>query len=189
MEHFKQLLNPSLTAEEPPDLTPNTSLPANFMVNSFAELGGDSLAATKFSTLINEHFCLKISVEIILKQPLMKLLDIICTKNSHVQYAGEYHFSSEAQSFSPHVSDSVTPKSVDWVKEASLDHLKLHELGQSSGNYSASKSTNSVFLTGATGFLGRFILLELLQNNHCDRIYCLVQSKPGMDLLFALHVF
>ena len=180
MEHFKQLINHDLSAEVP-ELTPNKlSLPANFMANSFAELGGDSLAATRFSTLVDEHLYLKIPVEVILKQPLMKLLDFIRSKDSRLQYAGEYHFT---QSSSSHMSDSMTHKSIDWVKEASLDNLKLHELRQTVGNRSTSKETCSVFLTGATGFLGRFILLELLQNNHCDRIYCLVQNKPGMNFV------
>ena len=175
VDHFKRLISHNSSATVPPN---RASLPANFISNTFAELGGDSLAAMRLSALISEHLHLKIPVGVILKQPLVNLLDLI---RSNDNYAGEYHFSIEARSSSPDMSDITTQRSIDWVKEASLDNLKLRKLCQPMKNHSASKGTFSVFLTGATGFLGRFILLELLRNNHCDSIYCLVQSKPGMD--------
>ena len=172
MEYFKQILcsDPESNPEPSSD---STMIP---MDAAFSQLGGDSLAAMRLSGLIREHLNADVTVEIILKQPLREALEVI------TQCLTTHHNPSG-------VKDSNQKGTlIQWGEEVSLEGLELEACVQLSQRDRKGDEGLSVFLTGATGFLGRFILLELLQNQQCDRIYCLVQNKEGgcMFAVFAL---
>ncbi len=118
---------------------------------SFSQLGGDSLSAMHLSSLLREHLSLDLPVDVILKTALANII-------------------SDAGS-----TPSGVAVSHDWAEEASLDSLGLLECSLSD----VPEVSSSVLLTGCTGFLGRFILWELLQDDRITRIFCLAQNKKG----------
>ena len=122
---------------------------------SFSQLGGDSLAAMHLSSLLREHLSLDLPVDVILKAPLAHILT---------------NASLSREEF------KATGVSYNWVQEASLDSL---ELGDCPSLDQVGEYASTVLLTGATGFLGRFILWELMENTRTTKIFCLAQNKNG----------
>lgn len=62
-------------------------------------------------------------------------------------------------------------------KDRDLDQL-LKEKGLTPSVQSESgNGAGTVLLTGCTGFLGRHILLELLSDDLCGRVYCHARGK------------
>ena len=59
-----------------------------------------------------------------------------------------------------------------WLKQEGLSPRVLSEKGAASAG-----GPSTILLTGCTGFLGRHILLELLNNDLCDRVYCHVRGR------------
>jgi acyl carrier protein len=120
---------------------------------SFSQLGGDSLSAMHLSSLLREHLSLDLAVDVILKTPLANIMSDICGgRGVCVHY--------------------------DWTEEASLDSAGLDTSSQRSLS-EVPEMSSSLLLTGCTGFLGRFILWELLQNTKIARIFCLAQNREG----------
>ena len=127
---------------------------------SFSQLGGDSLSAMHLSSLLREHLSLDLPVDVILKTPLADVISDACG----VKGAPVHH---------------------DWSEEASLDSLGLDTILQCSSPRDVPEVSSSVLLTGCTGFLGRFILWELLQDSKITGIFCLAQNRKGMRLDYA----
>lgn len=130
-------------------------LDSDMIQKSFSQLGGDSLAAMHLSSLLREHLSLELPVDVILKTPLADIP------------SGVAGFKGTANA-----------KSQDWAEEASLDWLDLDASCECSLCDLPEFST-SVLLTGSTGFLGRFIMWELLQDTRITKIFCLAQNKKG----------
>ena len=154
IDHFKSLANLS-----PHDVTkhlPSQKLPETVLTMSFTQLGGDSIAAMKFASLIEEHFNRQVSVQAIMVEPLQNILQLVVNK--------------------PISFDASSP-SINWSKEVLLDFVTHQH--QKDSTSSAQSETKTVFMTGATGFLGRYILLELLKNPKCHLVYCLVRNTIG----------
>ena len=62
-------------------------------------------------------------------------------------------------------------------KDRDLDQL-LKEKGLTpSVHCESGNGAGTVLLTGCTGFLGRHILLELLSDDLCGRVYCHARGK------------
>lgn len=131
---------------------------------SFSQLGGDSLSAMHLSSLLMEHLSLEIPVENLVKKPLEVIIADISSANE---------------------TPPVAPNIHNWESEASIDSLLLNDYKCASPVDYSKRSSSSVLLTGCTGFLGRFILWELLQDTRIVKVFCLVQSKEGMTLLPA----
>lgn len=133
--------------------------------SSFSQLGGDSLSAMHLSSLLREHLSLELPVDVILQKPLEDIL-------SSSGVAGGEGKSSGAQAMCH-----------DWVKEASLESV------QESSLLDVPDVSSCVLLTGCTGFLGRFILWELLKDARITRIFCLAQNKNGktIDTMVKLY--
>lgn len=126
------------------------------MHKTFSQLGGDSLSATHLSSLLREHLSLDLPVDILLKTPLVEIMSNVSSKNR----------------------PSAT--STDWGKEASIVSLGLDRTqGEWPPLSGVAEVSSSVLLTGCTGFLGRFILWELLQNSQVTRVFCLAKMKDG----------
>ncbi len=127
---------------------------------SFSQLGGDSLAAMHLSSLLREHLSLEIPVDAILTQTLGRIISDISESSS--------------------ISSSVAMVH-DWKSEALIDSLLLDDCRSQSHDSSSDPSeiSSSIFLTGCTGFLGRFVLWELLHDSQIARIFCLIQNKNG----------
>ena len=130
---------------------------------SFSELGGDSLSAMLLSSLLGEHLHLDVPAEVILKTPLKSIISANAIENAH--------FGSNADAGS---RDLTLP---DWSEEASLKGF-LEEV-EDNPPFSRTERASCVLLTGSTGFLGRFILSELLLDPNVRKVFCLVQEKNG----------
>ncbi|HEY9827187.1 MAG TPA: amino acid adenylation domain-containing protein [Stenomitos sp.] len=117
--------------------------------DDFYELGGYSLLAVRLVALISETFQQEIPLEILFKKPtIADLAEVI----------------SELEKI-PHDQK----KSRNQVEGFQLDQSIVPE-SEIQG------AIPEIFLTGATGFLGAFLLRELLQQTRSD-IYCLVRAS------------
>ncbi len=167
VDYFRHLVSSS----PPPDTTP---LPDNLLELTLGQLGGDSLTAMRLSALINEHLHVEITAEVILRCCLGKVLELV---------SGDEVVAKRASEPIPRASKAVDgAKAISWEDEASLDDLGLEALCHKQRRPGRDDAVEefSVLLTGATGFLGRFILLELLQNQQCGRIHCIVREREGV---------
>ena len=63
------------------------------------------------------------------------------------------------------------------TREAELPHYLAPSRGLS---FRASGEIKTVFMTGATGFLGAYIVAEILKTTQAE-LYCLVRPKRGED--------
>ncbi|WP_036486324.1 non-ribosomal peptide synthetase [Myxosarcina sp. GI1] len=120
--------------------------------DNFFELGGHSLLITQLLARIRDTFKIEISLQSLFKLPTVA--------NIAQKIAGK--------------QDNAA-NSIDLQAEAVLDPT-IHPNGLV---YSRDIKPTAIFLTGATGFLGAFLLYELLQQTQAD-IYCLVRS-PDLE--------
>ncbi|KAN0021465.1 hypothetical protein ACTFIU_010062 [Dictyostelium citrinum] len=78
----------------------------------------------------------------------------------------------------------VQQKQTDWVKEIKLDStikptdemIKLFKQQQQKA-LTATTTSNTVFLTGSSGFIGIYILFYLIKSVNCKIVYCLIRRK------------
>lgn len=170
---FKQLLAlDTVDGAQAPPFPPSTSLPENFLELTLGQLGGDSLAAMRLSGLLKEYFHVEITADFILQRQLSKVVELVGGGQIEGGIAGGQPLGVTE---SPHDGEEIC-----WDKEISLDDLGLEALHQGKREQrDTTVQSATVLLTGATGFLGRFILLELLQNQSCGKVCCIVKEKDG----------
>lgn len=152
-EWLRKQLHHNAGISEPVD-KPQDGVDYDMIQKSFSQLGGDSLAAMHLSSLLREHLSLELPVDIILKTPLAKIMDGVKMGEMSVGVVEEYDWAKEVSSIEQ-----------DFCQQCPLSDVP--------------EVSSSVLLTGCTGFLGRFILWELLQDTQISRIYCLAQNKRG----------
>ncbi|MGH8002001.1 MAG: thioester reductase domain-containing protein [Brasilonema sp.] len=89
----------------------------------------------------------------------------------------------ESQDLEPQVEDRVTPRKNSSVFKATTLNLKAEAVLDSNirpSSYKFTSELNNVFLTGGTGFLGAFLIDELLRTTHAD-VYCLVRAATSEE--------
>ncbi|MBH8561812.1 amino acid adenylation domain-containing protein [Nostoc sp. CENA67] len=118
--------------------------------DNFFELGGHSLLTTQLLAKLKENFNCDISLRSLLENPTVAGL---------------------AEKLEKSCPTEVENPRLDIKSETVLDSTIYP---QTVGKFIPEPS--SILLTGATGFLGVFLLAELLQQTKAD-IYCLVRSK------------
>lgn len=129
--------------------------------DNFFELGGNSLLAIQFVNCLSEQWQIDMPVWLLLKNPTISALAAAITKQSDRSHT--------AQDEVPDCSD------FDLKAEATLDPT-IHYPNPIEVDKIASPA--SIFLTGATGFVGPYLLSELLETTAAD-IYCLVRHRAG----------
>lgn len=117
--------------------------------DNFFELGGHSLLITQLLVQVRDTFKVELSLQSLFKLPTIANI---------------------AQKIQGTPDNKVTP--IDLKAEAVLDPA-IHPHGLT---YNSDITPTAILLTGATGFLGAFLLYELLQQTEAD-IYCLVRSQ------------
>ncbi|NEQ95744.1 MAG: amino acid adenylation domain-containing protein [Cyanothece sp. SIO2G6] len=122
--------------------------------DNFFELGGHSLLITQLFTRLSNTFEVKVALRRLFNDPT------IATIAQEVQRLQQ----------DPHAESEPEPV-IDFAAEALLDPMIQPE----GTAYDPDCLPTAIFLTGATGFLGAFLLYELLQQTQAD-IYCLVRS-------------
>ena len=124
--------------------------------DNFFELGGHSLLLTQLISKLRQIFQIELPLRILYESPTVASL---AEKIESIFQNG--------------LSNAFKEETlIDLSAEANLDSnifLKAQIIKFNS-------EPSSIFLTGATGFLGAFLLYELLQQTQAD-IYCLVRAK------------
>lgn len=118
--------------------------------DNFFELGGDSLGAAELLVEIEKGF----------------------EDDFRLEYGDIYRYPTPAL-LAGRIADSGEAKG---YPVAELDYRGIPEYLKKSGTLHQ-RPLGNVLLTGATGYLGNHILVELLRSSLCDKIYCLARSK------------
>lgn len=120
----------------------------------FAELGGDSLAALEFSSLLEDIYQLQVPVGDIINPTsnLQQLVEFVETERNAT--------TRRASFASIHGKDCTTVKASDFKLDKFIDQSLLDN---ASTLPPANAACNSVLLTGATGYLGRFLAIAWLE--------------------------
>ncbi|BAY08030.1 non-ribosomal peptide synthetase [Calothrix sp. NIES-2098] len=130
---------------------------------NFFELGGNSLLAAQLMIYVREMFQVQMPVRCVFEQQtiegLCQILDRLLQQGTAALKTG-----------------------VNLKAEAVLD-ANIYPQGVLANNIN---QPNHIFLTGATGFLGAFILHELLQQTQA-KIYCLVRADNENEGLRRLQ--
>ncbi|CCQ16367.1 Tyrocidine synthase 3 [Rhodococcus sp. AW25M09] len=140
----------------------------------FSDLGGDSLSALTFSTLLRDIYDVDVPVGVI-TGPAMDL-------NALAEYITSARDSdSDTATFaSVHGRDATVAHASDLSLSAFLDDALLDAARHlpKPGN-----RTDTVLLTGANGYLGRFLCLEWLERiaEAGGRVICLVRGRSDSD--------
>lgn len=124
--------------------------------DDFFDLGLHSLLAAQLTTRIREIFGVDLSVAALYQHASVRAL------------VAHFHGQEQRQA-------------MDWQREALLDP----DIGRSLDSGRHSGVLDSVLLTGATGFVGMFLLAELLNAGPARRVHCLVRSADRLHEIFG----
>jgi amino acid adenylation domain-containing protein/thioester reductase-like protein len=131
--------------------------------DGFFELGGDSLRVTQLIFRVEEAFQVVVPLLEFFKAPTIHgLREQIQSGDRHSQKATEFMSLSQLQT-EAHLDPAIQPP------------LELPE-----GASLSTAAPQHLFLTGATGFLGAFLLHELLQQTEAT-VYYLVRARTVLE--------
>ncbi|GAA3742748.1 carboxylic acid reductase [Salinactinospora qingdaonensis] len=138
----------------------------------FRDLGGDSLSAVSFSELLNEIFEIPVPVDVVISpaNDLQQLANYIDEKRS----SG----TKRPSMASVHGQDSTEAYAGHLTLDKFLDSATIagaHALPRTAG------APQTVLLTGASGYLGRFLCLEWLErlSQTGGKLICVVRGKDA----------
>jgi len=148
---------------------------------SFFDLGGHSLLAARLLGMVKEKFALELSVKDLFVHSTVSAMAALITSQSS---PGQMPRSPSIR----HLS-----KDLDLRKEVEK-HGSMKAIGMNmqlrsfwrSMQYGHGWDKSRVLLTGATGFLGSFILRDLLVKTN-THIFCIVRELPDQDLTVRLR--
>ena len=139
----------------------------------FTDLGGDSLSALTFGNLLREIFDVDVPVGVIVS-PASDLQTIA----NYIE--GERQGSKRPTFASVHGRDAVEVRAADLTLDKFVDAKTIAAASSLPG---PSAEVRTVLLTGATGFLGRYLALEWLERLSLvdGKLICLVRAKSDED--------
>jgi thioester reductase-like protein/amino acid adenylation domain-containing protein len=135
--------------------------------DSFFEMGGDSLAAMRVIDAINTALHVQLPVRALLHAPSAGAISELLSQ--HTRSSGDPRF------VSAHGSNPTELRAVDLTLDKFVDAATLAAAPTLPG---PSAELRTILLTGATGFLGRHLVLELLQRLELvdGKLICLVRA-------------
>ena len=140
---------------------------------SFFDLGGNSLKGNEMVFKVRKTLRVEVSMSAIFRSPTLKDFALFIDRLRNVDVA-------HPNLLREYVADGTTTGSVRFDEDYAADAKRLlQELPSSfttNGELDVSRAS-TVFLTGATGFLGAFILRELLSRGEHLNVVLLVRAK------------
>jgi fatty acid CoA ligase FadD9 len=140
----------------------------------FTDLGGDSLSALSFANLLHEIFDVDVPVGVIVSPAtdLQTLADYIEAERRHGAKRPTFASVHGRDATEVHASDLTLDKFLDAATLANAPSLAA-----------PSTQVRTVLLTGATGFLGRYLALEWLERMELvdGKVICLVRAKSDEE--------
>ncbi|BBX93051.1 carboxylic acid reductase [Mycolicibacterium boenickei] len=139
----------------------------------FTDLGGDSLSALTFSNLLHEIFEVDVPVGVIVS-PATDLAGIA----GYIE--GQRHGSKRPTYASVHGRDATEVHAADLTLDKFLD---AETVAAAPNLPKAPAEVRTVLLTGATGFLGRYLALEWLERMDLvdGKVIALVRAKSDAE--------
>ena len=136
------------------------------------DLGATSISVAKLSIKISKLFCVNISSQIIYQYPT---INQIC---NYINSLSKYNISSNivyennvvGKNFNKKLQNDIDNYSFDKDPILQCDELKIFK-----NDILPFEKQDNVLITGATGFLGAYLVNDLLKNK--EKIYCLVRCK------------
>jgi fatty acid CoA ligase FadD9 len=138
----------------------------------FRDLGGDSLSAVTLSTLLSEAFGVPIPVDLIISPAY----DLNHISEQIEKKIGQGSLRPTADKI--HGFDATVFRSSDLMLE---NFLPSALLAQNAAPPPSSAGVKTILLTGATGFLGRFLALDILERIEREggKLICLVRGRDS----------
>ncbi|MEU6701229.1 carboxylic acid reductase [Pseudonocardia sp. NPDC046786] len=137
---------------------------------AFADLGGDSMSALGFASLLRDLY----DVEV----PVTAIVGPTATLAAVAQVVSDARAGGPAGPTARSVHGAGdTLRAADLTPETFLDPTLLDAAADAPG---PGEDPGSVLLTGATGFLGRFVALELLERSS-GPVVCLVRGADDAE--------
>ncbi|HSS23627.1 MAG TPA: carboxylic acid reductase, partial [Mycobacterium sp.] len=140
----------------------------------FTDLGGDSLSALSFANLLHEIFDIDVPVGVIVSpaSDLQALADYIEAERQPGAKRPTFGSVHGPGATEVHASDLTLDKFIDGATLTAAPNL-----------HAPSAQVRTVLLTGATGFLGRYLALEWLERMDLvdGKLICLVRAKSDED--------
>jgi L-2-aminoadipate reductase len=160
-------------------LLPNAPTPIPLDENFF-DIGGHSILATRLTFEVRKRFVIEAPLSLIFDQPTIKglasAIDIL--RNDDLGFNSLDNL--------PPPADTTLRNDIDYAAdyEALISSLQP-SYAPAVPREGGSKIT--VFLTGSTGFLGSFILAQLLSLQVVGKVICLVRGKSEADAFERLR--
>jgi fatty acid CoA ligase FadD9 len=145
----------------------------------FTDLGGDSLSALTFGNLLREIFDVDVPVGVIVSpaSDLRSIADYIETERTSAATRPTYAAIHGRDATDVHARNLTLDKFIDATTLAAASTLRP-----------PTAEVRTVLLTGATGFLGRYLALEWLERMDLvdGTVICLVRAKDNESALERL---
>lgn len=140
----------------------------------FTDLGGDSLSALTFANLLNEIFAVEVPVGVIVSpaNDLRAVAAYIGTERSSATTRPTFAAVHGVGATEAHAADLTLDKFIEPATLAAAPDLP-----------GPRDEIRTVLLTGATGFLGRYLALEWLERMSLvdGKVVCLVRARSDED--------
>jgi len=132
---------------------------------SFFDLGGHSLLAARLLGKLREHYSVQVTMQDLFRYPtLRKLADWLDNDGKGQENDGRRQLDLKAE------------VSVHGAGKVNID-MQLRAFWRSQDHDASRLKRGRVLLTGVTGFLGAYLLRDLLMQTEVD-VYCLVRRHP-----------
>ncbi len=141
------------------------------MNDSFFDLGGQSINLTRMIMSINQKYKTRIPLSQFFISPSIKNLCHLISIDSNGTDSNESNLEDEIQRLQKQTQYN------NALQDAELDYV-IRPIKSST----TSSSNKNILLTGATGFLGIFLLVDLLSLSNA-KIYCLVRGRDNAHAL------
>ena len=154
----------------------------HYAINSnsnFFHVGGSSLALMKLQNLVKSTFNIEIPLVQLFENPTLGAMARIVDPN--LDLGPTDNTGSLAADVMQQASTASSGENIDWVKETSLtDDLYNFEINTSPKDIDLPFKT--VILTGSTGFLGKALLTQMIEDRTIEKIYAIAVRKTKSEL-------